>query len=302
MRIIKFLFKSILLIGCIGGVLFLLGREILLFMGVSRLKSSLSRIRSMTVQRTYIAQCKAKGATFDTEDNSAVLQLRFISDNEYVAEILCSQLTLDPIVVAQETLPQFVKKIPGGSGIVWGDDKSGVAIEIFNRRKTVFVQDQLIYTENNYDELGLGPATTCGGNGFSCCQIESEQGIGELFTGATDCPKSCYSQCISRPVILAFNTEPGLNLQTGTLNIDSGETVTFSYVVDAGNTNEVNIELDYGDGQKKTFFTDKQVNEHTYFCGKSECEYSVKITAENSRGITAFELPFMSFTISVKGI
>ena len=300
MRVIKFIFKSTVFLALVGGAGFLLAREILLFMGISKIKSSLSSLRSISVQRQYSAKCKEKGSISIGRDDPATIQLRFISSTEYVLEVLCSQFSIDPILIEQEQLPKFVNKVAGGSGIVWGDARSGVSLEVFDRKKSVGVEDRLIISPPIDDELGLGPTTSCSGYGFSCCKFESEQGGGQQFAGSTDCPKSCFNSCISRPIVLAFNTQPPIDLQRRLVIIAPGEAITFSFVVDPGLNNSVSAKLNYGDGQEEVFSGDKQIVTHTYRCSEKECFYKVKLTVESDMGILAADLPIMSMSVLVR--
>ncbi len=300
MRIIKFIFKSIVFLTLVGGAGFLLTREILLFMGISKIKSSLSNLRSISVQKQYFAKCKEKGSVFISGDDPATMQLRFISSTEYVLEVLCSQFSIDPILIEQEQLPKFVSKVAGGSGIVWGDARSGVALEVFDRQKSVGVEDRLIVDFPVDDELGVGPATSCSGYGFSCCKFESEQGVGQQFAGSMDCPKSCFSSCVSRPIVLAFNTQPPIDLQRRLVIVAPGEAITFSFVVDPGPDNSVSAKLNYGDGQEEVFYGDKQIVNHTYQCSEQECFYKVKLTVENDIGVSAADLPIMSMSVLMR--
>jgi hypothetical protein len=301
MRITKFIFKSIIFLIVVGGVSFLLARETLMFIGIGKVKSSLSTLRSASVQKNYFAKCREKGTVFIDGDDPAVMQLRFTSTNEYVLEILCSQFSIDPILIEKEQLPMFVKKAAGNSGIIWGDIRSGIVLEIFNRQKSIGVEGRAVTTFSADSELGIGPITSCAGYGFSCCRYESEQGFGEQFNNSVDCPKTCFSSCVSRPIVLAFNTQPFLDLEKRFVTISAGESVTFSFVVDAGLDNSVKVKLDYGDGKTDAFYVDKQTTTHAYQCSKQECSYQVKLVVEDEAGISAVDLPIMNMVVLVKG-
>ena len=301
MRIIKFIFRSLIFVVIVGGVGFLITREILMFTGVGKIKSSLSTLRSSSVQRSYFAQCRAKGTVFLEGDDLAVIQLRFISANEYILEVLCSQFSIDPIVLEQEQLPMFVNKVAGGSGIIWGDDRSGIVLEVFNRQTAVGVEDRTITTFTAHSELGVGPVTSCAGYGFSCCKYESEQGAGEQFNGSVDCPKTCYNSCLNRPVVLAFNTQPVLELKRRLVSVSSGEEISFSFVIDANASQSISVKLDYGDGKIDTFDTDQQTTTHAYQCAQSECSYQVKLSITDNAGISAVDLPIANMIVLVKG-
>ena len=301
MRIIKFLFKSIVFVIIIGGLGFLLAREILMFVSVGKIKSSLSTLRSASVQKSYFTKCREKGSVFIDGDDPAMMQLRFISANEYVLEVLCSQFSIDPILLEQEQLPMFVNKVVGSSGIIWGDTRSGIALEIFNRQKIVGVEDRIITTFSADSELGIGPVTSCTGYGFSCCKYESEQGLGEQFAGSMDCPKTCFSSCASRPIVLSLNTQPFLDLEERSVTITNGESLTFSFVIDAGFDNSVSVKFDYGDGKTDVFYVDNQIFTHTYQCSGQKCSYQAKLSVENDEGVSAIDLPIMNMIVLVKG-
>lgn len=301
MRIIKFIFKSVVFVVLIGGIVFLLAREILMIAGVEKIKSSLSILRNVAVQKSYFEKCREKGTIFIDGDDPAKIQLRFISNNEYVLEVLCSQFSIDPILLGQEQLPVFVNKVAGNSGIVWGDVRSAIALEIFNRQKKIGVEDRVITTFSADSELGIGPISSCAGYGFSCCKYESEQGFGKQFNDSVDCPKTCFSSCVSRPVVLAFNTQPFLDLQKRSVTIATGEDVKFSFVIDAGSNNLSIVKLDYGDGKTDSFYVDKHTSTHTYQCSKQECLYRVKLTAEDENGVSTVDLPIANMIVLVKG-
>ncbi len=268
---------------------------------MGKIKSSLSTLRSVAMQRSYFSKCREKGTVFVDGDDPAVLQLRFTSANEYVLEVLCSQFSIDPILLGMETLPVFVKKAAGNSGIIWGDARSGIVLEVFNRKKIIGVEDRNVTTFSAQSELGIGPVASCAGYGFSCCKYESEQGLGTSFSGAVDCPKTCFSSCVSRPVVLAFNTQPFLDLKKRSVTIASGESVTFSFVIDSGTGGLIAVKLDYGDGVIDTFDTGKQTFDHIYQCSKSECLYQVKLTATDENGVSTVDLPIANMIVLVKG-
>lgn len=302
MRIVKFIGKSLVWIGIISILGFLVGREVLLSLGVSQLKSSLSALKSMEVKKTYFSQCQAKGVGILQESSGAVLQIRFTSPTEYRVEILCSEFSFDPIIVEQESLPFLVKKENKSGGIIWGEALSGVTLELWGRKKTIGVSERSIVRLDEDQQFVSQPATTCSGHGFTCCQLESEQGANQqLSQGVTDCPRSCFQSCRARPVILSFNTEPVLDFKNRTVNLESGQSLEFKFVIDPGEGDTLHAMLDYGDGETQTFDqTDNQAT-HVYECQRRVCEYRVQLSAENSQGITSADLPVTTLGVTVKG-
>lgn len=300
MRILKFLLKSGLII--LGTLVIgaLLGREVLLLMGVNQVKSSLTTLRRTELNGDYYQQCIRKGASPIDGELFALLQLRFDSDNHYLLEVLCNQYSFDPIVLKEETLPIFVTKVAGDSGLIWGDDLSAVRLEIFGRQTAVGVKNRKIIRLDHGQALGIAPLTTCQGFGFECCQLESELGQGRQLEEARDCPRTCYESCQARPVLLAFRTDPAVVSYGEPLEIRSGQTVTFSYVLDPGQAEAVKTIIDYGDGQQEEMLAVEAQVSHTYQCQQTACEYQVKLMAENEFGVETADLPINNLRIMVK--
>jgi hypothetical protein len=301
MRIIKFLLTSLLSLVILGGITFLISREVLLFLGNARVKSSLTILKKTYASQSYFQKCKEKGFSFISGDDPARIQLRFLSSTEYVVEVLCNQSSIRPIVIEKRQLPWLVQKVPGSSGVVWGEDRSAIRLEIFNRSKTIGVEDEFVVNLSAGDELGVSPNASCAGFGFACCMKESQQGVGEKITAVSDCPKSCFNSCISRPVVLAFNFQPVPDDQAQAIIIRTGESITFSYFLDKGQAESVIVKLDYGDGTMDQFHTEKQIIDHNYLCSQKECVYQVRLMVEDNLGIPAADLPITSTTVIVKG-
>jgi hypothetical protein len=302
MRILKFLMSSFLVIGVLVIGVFLIGREILLLWGTSSVRSSLTELQSISRNATeYVRLCRQKGTP---EDQVAIarLQLRFLSDTEYVSEVLCNQFLLDPIVIRSQKLPLLVNKVAGSSGILWGTDRSGIALEVLGRKRSVIVDNKQIIGAPGNAALGFSPESSCQGYGYQCCQAETTSGVGSSYAQVNDCPKSCFSACVPRPVILSFTTDPFADAQTRTVSITSGENVTFSYVAsyDADKKVTPTIRIDYGDGQ-----TDQKANlsgifEHQYSCTQRTCSFQAHISAVLPKGTLSADTQLTKITISVR--
>lgn len=301
MRILKFLLTSILIVAILGGVGFLVTREALLIWGVAKLRTSLSQLKQIDRNRdNYISECRKQGAELN-ENIISRLQLRFVSDREFVLEVICAQFQLSPILVGEVSLPPFVTKVPGSSGVIWGDDQSGVVLSVWGRQRAVIVEQRELIYETPKESLSFsnGPTTSCQGYGFVCCQEETSQGTGDQYTGVTDCPRSCYSACVSRPVVLSFVSDPFMDPQTRVASISSGETVTFTYVVDSQKPlSEVRIV--YGDGQTEAAAESDGSFTHTYLCNSGACQNEVFLTATDVTGATAVLTPVSKISIQVQ--
>lgn len=286
----------------LAGISFLVGREIFLVLGVTQIRTSLSLLRQIDKNpKAYGQQCRQKGVTVDSDVLSS-LQLRFISSNEYVVEVVCSQFSMDPIVIETKKLPQFVKKLPGNTGIVWGESASGIGLEVFGRKRAIVVEKQEIFYSPVDDRLsyGVGPSSSCQAYGFQCCQLETQLGLGDQYNGVNDCPLTCFSSCQSRPLVLSFTSDPFIDLETRVTTIGSGDSVTFSYVVNPFVADNIaTVELDTGDGQ--TFQSTQLTGtfDHTYECQNMPCRYPARIKVVNSAGVESADLSVNNILIEV---
>ncbi len=301
MRILKFLLSSLIVIAIVSGLGFLLAREALLIWGVARVRTSLSKIKSISKNPTnYARQCRQMGAD-PGQTLIYAYQLRFTSDKSYVTEVVCEQFQNNPIQVESNTLPFFIKKLPGSSGIIWGDSISGIALEVWGRKRAIIVEKEEILYEN-YDDssfLGVSPLSSCVGFGFNCCNTQSSQGVGEQYTGVNDCPKTCFSGCSPRPILLSFISDPFPDIETKIARVGAGETVVFNYVLDDQGVDGNTVVIDFGDGQSQSSDQISGFFEHVYSCTGS-CSYVAKIDIKNSNGVSAADTPVNQIRIQVR--
>lgn len=302
MRILKSVLTFFLLAGLGGGAGFFLGREILLTIGVTQMKNSLKQVHEVARNSgTYTTECRKKGILELDESAIKSVQLRFTSDTEYQIEVICRQFSLDPIIVSKGKLPQFVTKVPGYGGVVWGDATSGVAIQSFGKTKSIFVEEQMIYIGTLADVEGsLGPITSCEGQGFSCCSADVTIGQGRNLTTVNDCSANCFETCLKRPVILSLSTQPFFDLKTREVVVNKGEQMTVAYVIDFAGSKYLDIVIDFGDGQSQqmTEYTGETV--HEYNCPTSFCRYNLEVTATNEKGIEAARTAITRVTVIVQ--
>jgi hypothetical protein len=303
MRILKFIFSVIVFLVVVSLVGFFVGREFILTLGTSDMKNSLKAVATVAKNSgTYAAECRKKGIIELDESSIKTIQLRFTSDTEYQIEVICRQFSLDPIIVERGELPQFVRKTDGFSGVVWGEQLSGVAIESFGKVKSVYVDDFATYV-GTLDEVqgAIGPLTSCQGHGFTCCSIDTTIGAGDQLTNVNDCPQNCYESCIRRPVILSVSTQPFFDLKTRVLTVNRGEEVVVAYVTDEAGSKELSVTIDFGDGQMEQLGTYAGDTVHQYTCTTQEpCTYELVVTAINEKGIEAARTAITRVTVIVQ--
>lgn len=313
MRILTFFakFSIILILLCVAS--FFAAREVLLLAATHTLKSSISELVLMSHKGEYQASCRAKGAL----DTIPGLQLRFISDTEYVLEVNCVENTVEPVLLEKKVLPPFVTKTQGGSGfslrsqsavelVVFKEVHDFVAQWLFieptfiTRSVTVAAAEGTLIEESTLLDYENGPVTSCSGYGYFCCDTVAQKGLGNSITGLTGCEQNCYSQCVSRPLVLSFTTSPFYEFSTRRLSIGKGESVEFSYVSEPGPGNTVMAVIDFGDGLSETLDTDTGTFLHKYSCLTARCEYVARITLTDNWGVESADTDISTVTIVVE--
>lgn len=320
MRALQYILISFLVIGFLAVSSFLVAREVLVYWSGKTLERSIGTLRKAQLAGTYSRQCAQKGSTvIDDSQSIVMLQLRFISSTDFVLEGVCQQFSFDPIPIGRGELPPFIEKVPGTSGFIV-DDRSSSAVSIsvfedyvdlltdstgidlsFLRRQEhfAFADGDLIDADETlaYDQ---GPVTTCGGYGFQCCQQASEAGIGERITGLSDCSEQCYAQCIPRPILLSFSTDPLVNPIDRTVKVQSGQQVDFSYLADDARDEHLRATIEFGDGARTEAPHKQGVVTHTYQCPTGSCQYTAHITLYDSWGVASAETSHSKIIVNVQ--
>jgi hypothetical protein len=302
MRVLRFFLTSLVMLAIVAGLGFLVTREALLFWGMSTLRSSVSRMRTASVNlEPYVRDCQKRGGSDLSESIIERIQTKFTSSSEFQVEIICRQFFLDPIIVETKMLPPFVMKAAGSSGLVWDAASTSVTLEVWGRQRSLILEEnQPTYTNQTPSTpLGSGPVAACQGYGFSCCSLETAQGEGDQITAANDCPKSCFSSCVSRPIVLSFSSDPFYDPENRQLAIKASESVVFSYVLDFGGQPMGTVTIDFGDGKSESFTESDGTVNHEYSCAQAQCQYLARVKAEDPRGITSADSAVTKITVVV---
>lgn len=299
MRIITSLLTSLVIIVVAGGILGLVGREVWLIWGTYQVRFALQEIRTLaTHPEEYVQACQKKGALSLSQASNNTFQVRFTSSTEWNVEVVCANFTLDPVVISSGSLPKGVTKVPGTTGIIWGTTPSVITLEFLGRQRTIGVDNEDIGT---FDQASsqAGPATSCEGYGYTCCIEANSTGVGESFSGAINCPTTCFATCQSRPVILSIATQPFADQATRQVTIARGETFELNYVVDFGSPGTGTVQVDFGDGSSEESAKANGSHTHTYACTSAQCRYSVTVTATDSLGTVSATTTITRFDVVV---
>ncbi len=317
MRILRYFLSGLLLVSIIGISAFFIFREVAMYWGVSTLRESVKALAQAQNQGSYQTQCHQEGRSIGP--NGVIMQLRFLSDTEYVTEALCNEASTLPISVGRESLPPFVTKVQGESGFIANGSVSGIELAAFEdlgneleqalrvsstyitKSKILQLEEGILLETVDPTVLGNGPITSCTGYGYTCCRDEAEKGIGDRIAGLFDCEQSCYSQCVSRPLLLSFTSNPFYDIQTRTVTIPTGTTVEFIYVGDGGQSDTVSGFLEFGDGGSEPITEESGQADHTYTCATASCSYVARVLLTDKWGVDSAELPVTKINIVVQG-
>jgi hypothetical protein len=301
MRVLSFFLSALLFFGISGAIIAVVGREVMLTRAIWQVRDSLREMRQIAAKgEAYTQECQKRGALNLNQAGVGTIQLRFTSANEYAVEVLCTDFSFDPIVVSSEKLPWRVTKKSSTSGIIWGDERSGVTLEFFGRSRAILVEDREIFTVSGQTTaLGTGPRTNCAGFGYQCCIPESSAGVGEQLAQATDCPRTCYQSCQARPLVLSLVSQPFLDVETRTLTMGPGEPVEFSYVGSMSGPAELKANFTFGDGAAETLTGTSNKVSHTYLCPQAECLYEMTLTLVDGQGVESYPTPISKVTVKV---
>lgn len=324
MRVLKFLLGWLFLLSILALVGFLITREVLLRFSISSLRHDLVALQEAEARGLYVAECASRGGQALADKPPVRYQLRFSSDNEYVLEAVCSQVRFDPILIDTGTLPPWTTKAPGQSGFVWEElrrtgvqvvvfgelaqglerilPKSPVGLGFLTRSKFLVVDNRQIMTASQAElDWRHGPQTVCAGYGYACCDRVTQAGVGEQLVGLEDCPEHCFAECINRPTLLSFSSQPFFDPATRTVAISSGAQVEFAYVAQADDLDSLVARIDYGDGQWIELTDNQTQVTHVYECDRAECQYQVAITLIDDKGVESIVSPLSQLTVVVGG-
>ncbi len=303
MRILRVIFTTLFFFLAVSALVFFTLREGLLLYASSQLSSDYSKLRSLAGNTgEYQDRCQNRSGELAGGGVSQV-QLRFIDDKEYVIEVLCNRFELTPITADENILPWSVKKLAGNTGFVWQKNsktmRGGVRLEIWGRERAFGPGLNSISADAvDTAAFDVGPLSSCEGYGYACCNQDTEEGTGELYSAVLDCPQNCYATCEKLPIILSLNTDPYLTPETRTVSIASDQSVTFQWVVELPTDTGV-IEIDYGDGSSEEVAASTEQTQHTYTCSRSRCRYEVQIQATDAAGRRSAQTPITQLVVEV---
>lgn len=270
----------------------LLWERAILWVGGSQFRNELSELKRLTFRQDYLEACKESGTKLIRPVEG--VQLRFMSETEYMIEPICVDKSIKALPIKQGKLLVGVKRLYGPGifiPIINGNPEimDGWVVLVAGKTSVVvgFFNGQSELKWELPDEVigGESPAiASCSDWGFSCCQAGNTDGMG-VQAFPSDCVASCYQTCNQRPVILFFNSDPRMNndrivfIQGRRAIVDFGfEVADFDGVV-------AKTQLDFGDGEIVSTLTAKEaLIGHEYECLMTQCVFEAVLSANDANG------------------
>ena len=236
-------------------------------------------------------------------------QLRFLDATRYQLELFCSEQPDQPVQIRAGSLGMGVQKTAGSSGVYLStaEEKwhSGVTLSFLGRTSTI----QLGSASNSKQDLSteLGnldrPKTSCDGFGYRCCNLNTEVIDGDVVGDlSTDCPLSCASVCLSRPLVLSFNAQPSFHSQERVVRLSkSATTVEFAFTANDPDGFIESAVLKFGDGEEHWFEeTSAGRVSHEYTCALRTCEFTAMLELIDDQEITSPALPINEIRVLIE--
>ncbi len=302
MRFFRYSFIFILIFTSIAIGAFLTLQQWVLFQAYNQLLADASTVQRSKHIGEYYEYCTKLGAQRVDDSPLYTPQLRFISNTEYVLEVVCDQYEFVPKQFGERKLPFFASKKPGQSGLAFTDEGAwSIAIQavpadldasfkkitpfknLLFRSRTVLVEDGSIVDSLSGSPNVVQPITTCEGYGFTCCDPVRLLGVGDQRPGS-DCSDDCYSSCHQRPIILSFNAEPGFDRYQRTLQASQADVISFNFVIDSLLPEESRVTLEFGDGTSWIGIGTETLTTHQYSCNQQVCNYQAILKVVDAYG------------------
>lgn len=316
MRFLTAFLSILIFVLFLSGVAFYFTREYFLYRGVENFKKSvlvLQKSRGGT-------ECQAKTADLlgvINPNGEPNVHIRFLSNTDYILEVVCPGYEFDPVELETRTLDNYVTKVPGSSGITLGAERTGVEFVVFKglqekinlwlntnfsfiqKKRVVVLENSQFVVAQPGEDLGSGPLTSCEGYGYQCCQSDTHIGEGAKIEGLLGCENNCFSSCASRPFVLSLTSNPFFDVQNRTVTISSGESIDFSYVIDASTSQSVQVLLDFGDSDSGQSVEKTGIMSHVYQCASDSCEYTAQMSVTDEAGVESAWTPVSRINVIV---
>lgn len=294
MRIYALVFGGLIVSLALGFLVWFFGEKVLLFLAAYELRREVAGMQQLAKTGSVTA---CQGSNDFSYGDLLGWQLRFVSEDSYVVEPVCS-MGKGPAVL-EKHLSHGVVRL-WGSGIFMASELSGeqsgdawVHLSLGEHQVVVGWighTAKVDWEVDAYEVGGDAPAQgMCSDWGFSCCHDGRQEGDGyQVWTA--DCPNRCYQTCIQYPVVTFFNTLPQMDPRSRNVVIyQSSPVVEFGFMVESDMALSA-VQIDFGDGVKSEPLPLKTPSvAHAYECLEAQCVYEARLMAAPGSSVELVE-------------
>src|SRR3990167_11335625 len=138
MRALRLFLTAVISLVVLSVIVGFIAREILLIMAVNQVRASARGLSQLQAEPSFIESCRDFGSLpFDTLSLTRT-QLRFVSDTDYVLEIVCQTNESLRSTIRTESLPALVEKGSGQSGLIQGEELHGFTVAVLGRTGAIY--------------------------------------------------------------------------------------------------------------------------------------------------------------------
>lgn len=293
MRIVGFFIRWLVTLAVIAGIVYLIGGQVWMAISLRGFMAHIDALETVVTDTARNArQCQSAPASSDYSVPIAA-QLRFIDEQTYQVELICTLIETTPIVIAKGTLPMLITKLPESSGFyvdLERPEPSSLTVKALRSEKTFVFDEKLLAATAKRPPITQSslPKTSCAGWGYQCCQSNAQKGTGaQKQSGVLDCSGSCFKSCAPIPMVVALTADPYPS-NNEVLMTTSSVTVTFSYTSAYSGGKISKVWIDYGDGSRDETTESIGVFTHTYTCNE-QCRYKAVLHIEDDSGNSSVE-------------
>lgn len=294
--------RLLIVVLLLGGTVFFGGREIWLLLAGEQIISDAHTLTRPTQWEKYLEGCSSSLITGSSP--FAGFQLRFVDQEKYVLEVDC--VAQQPVVKESISLLQGVKKTKGSAGFYYDFQSKEflgeVQIEFLGRSRVVYVDGENVkQTWGTTQYIVSKPASACQAFGYTCCDAENQQGVGEeISAGVVDCSQNCFSSCLQRPLLLSFQSDPAGDYQERIVRLNgTSALVIFSFAFDESAAAIDTVTLDYGDGTQQSYEQASSLSPKEYSCLSGKCTFVATIQATDNRGVSSPTTRLSTITVEL---
>lgn len=294
MRILSFFFRLFVITGIVGVFVYFFGGTIFLMVGTYNFRQQVEQLPLYSRNIADYAQMCQHSPQSSENSTPLGFEIRFLDDQRYVVEVICTLIENSPIEIKSGSLPPLIAKMPGSAGFFYPLEQkelvtSALRLKSINKELGMaLIGDTVSVGDSIQPVIGGFPKGECASFGYFCCGEGSEVGQGVALTQVvTNCANRCFPVCKQVPFVELFNSDPAFAPNSREV-VMTGPTldVIFNYGISPKTIK--NVHIDFGDGSVQESIYADGIFTHTYSC-PGPCRLVVKLSATDAVGTPSIE-------------